>query len=96
MLSYLEKKSKTPIPTKFSFDAIPLDHVCESQYNGGCNQVCTKEGASAVCSCQNSDYYLKLDGKTCAEGMSFNLNKLYNLSYTMKYKVWISDKKYPF
>ena len=45
-----------------------LDHICKSQYKGGCNQVCKERGPRAVCSCWSSEFYLTADGKTCAPG----------------------------
>merc|ERR1712203_551459 len=40
-------------------------HPCDKADKGGCDDVCTKVGNSAKCSCTKTGYTLKADGKGC-------------------------------
>ena len=42
-------------------------HPCDKGNNGGCDQVCNKNGNSSSCSC-NDGYKLAVDEVTCDEG----------------------------
>lgn len=44
-------------------------HLCDNGLNGGCSQVCNKDGIKAICSC-NSGFKLDADGVTCIESKS--------------------------
>ena len=46
-------------------------HACDAGDNGGCSQVCTKQGDVAVCSC-NAGFQLQADRKSCDAG-EYNL-----------------------
>ena len=46
----------------FSALAAPSGDPCDN--NGGCNQNCTSDGKTAICSCAVG-YRLSPDGKTC-------------------------------
>ena len=43
-------------------------HPCDKETKGGCDQICNKDGDDAVCSCNEPDYKLGEDGKSCEEG----------------------------
>ena len=41
-----------------------LVHPCDKEDNGGCSQICKKNGTTQVCACQ-PDFKLSTDGKMC-------------------------------
>ena len=46
---------------------IYLVHPCEKDDNGGCLQICIKNGTAVVCEC-NENFKLAADGSTCNKG----------------------------
>ena len=43
-------------------------HPCDMDNSGGCDQICTKKGHEAVCSCKNGFQVSKTDAKKCEQG----------------------------
>ena len=43
-------------------------HPCDKETKGGCDQICNKDGDDAVCACNEPDYKLAEDGKSCDKG----------------------------
>lgn len=46
------------------FAILFLVHLCDKPANGGCSQICNKDGVKAVCSCKEG-FELAKDGKSC-------------------------------
>ena len=44
-----------------------LVHPCDTESNGGCNQICNKTNNKYNCAC-NEGFVLEKDGKSCIKG----------------------------
>lgn len=44
-----------------------LVHVCDSGNNGGCDQICNKDGDQAACTCRKG-FKLSSDKVSCIKG----------------------------
>ena len=47
-------------------DLLPIVHPCDIG-NGGCGQICTRKGDSAVCDCEDG-FKLGSNKKSCSKG----------------------------
>ena len=45
-----------------------LVHPCDKATKGGCDQVCEKDGAKAVCKCDKEGFQLEEDNQSCEFG----------------------------
>ena len=42
-------------------------HPCDTKANGGCEEICKKNGEGVTCMCKEGSE-LNMDGKTCSKG----------------------------